>query len=156
MEAAKAIAKHLKKVLTEAETNLAMMRYDLATTRADMVMARANLALEKKKREAEAMIAREKLVEAKREKVTVERYKASLDFTTKMTCTIAALRASKEFSDACVTFDHETFEKAISRRGLNIGTKSLTTTKDWTSHSWMKESLKGNLSIMMGLPFYLS
>lgn len=70
------MAKCLRKVLVEPETNFVMAKNDLAVARANMVMATADLALEKQKREAEVVMVREKLVEMKREvEAAVERYK---------------------------------------------------------------------------------
>lgn len=102
------MSEHLRKVLIEAESNLAMARDDLAIMRANLVKARADLTLEKKKREVKAAMTKEKLVKVKREaEATTGKYKASPNFIAKMAQVVVAFQALKEFSNACVTFSHE-------------------------------------------------
>lgn len=88
VEASKAMAECLRKVLTKIESNLTAARSNLAETRANMSMARADLELEKQKRERSGVV--EKLTRAKREvEATIKRYKASMDFVTDMAHVVA-------------------------------------------------------------------
>lgn len=77
---------------------MAMLRDDLATVRANLAMTRADLALEMKKREVEAVMAKEKLVKAKTEmEATIGKYKASLNFIAKLTQVVAAFQHLRSF-----------------------------------------------------------